>query len=640
MDQTSPTASQLSLRRQKSVDVVVVLAMGLVALALSLAVNVHFGLPAARAVIAGILIFALLVGAHFLIVPRTRQADAAAELEDEDLWRALKQQRSNVPDAPRAALDGDEAQADAVDLKPAVAPKAGSARKPSIRSRVPRPQSSPKTSGTPVDPALGAGQSAANPASDQGAPPTAPVAGSSTADASASSAGQTTSGDTQSKIETYWSYRPSNDGDEPQHAEQSASSGVAAAPGHPPPAHAEPHTTAADAANPSSRNPRESDVELVQNMIKKLAHEVNAAEVLSRASGSNQQAPPPPATNTAEVASTGSSAAGDAPVPEPPAIDPVSDNARPSDVAPPVSSSASVDMIEASLGALRTTAHVMREADEAAPEGAPQVDQPLHRAPKRGARDVAAELSAAVSAGQLGVLLEPVLNLSGMRPEHYEVSVRINAPSGAQLEAQDVEQEFEGTGFLSLLDLQRFQRALHVSERLSERGKSGALFTQIYRESLLDRDFCFAVASTGVANAAIAQRLVLSLSQASVHALSASEWQTLHEFHELGYRFAMTDVTDLNVDFARLAAAGFRFVRLSADLFDDGAAHDAQAVAARDICGALSGFGLVTVVDGLDDSETVARVVALGANLGQGQLSGGPRLMKSDAVGASGHAAA
>ena len=602
MDQTSTSGSTSKLQWLSRTDVIVVLAMGLVALAFSVALNLHFGLPASRAVIAGLMIYGLLVGAHFLIVPRSKEAPDVAELEDDELWRALKEQRRDGPDATRMAMatrteietDSEPSAAEAQPMPPASAhvPR----RKPRIRAQVPAPQDPSEV--TPV---------ASNaPMTPDAAHPTSMPAGD----------------------DTLWSYRPSDDV-----PSTSQESGVPDTPTLP---------SSAPAQAPSetgARAPRESDVELVQNMIKKLAHQVNAAEGSERPSVAS-------APETATAQRTASESEARSGPQQPPAIPVQVQQPQAAPEAPhaggvtPPSSPADVDVVKASVGALRSTAHAMREADAAAPEGAPQVDQPLRTAPDPVAASLGEQVQGALSAGQFGVLLEPILTLNGMRPDHYEVSLQVHTDAGARLNESDAETAFQASGALPQVDRERFIRTLSVGELLGERGKTGSILTRIYRESLLDRDFCFAVATSGVANETLAQRIVLSLTQEAVRSLTASEWQTLNEFRELGYRFAVSDVSDLEMDFSQLTAAGFTFVKLDAELFVDGLSDGQGTIAPADLCRYLSHVGLGVIVDGLDDSETVARVVALGASLGQGQVSGGARLMKAKAVNSDGHAAA
>jgi len=692
MDQTQTSQAAQTKARQKMTDAIVLVAMGLVAIAISFAVNVQFGLSASRAVIAGVLIFALLAGAHFLLVPRASKTEDTTELEDEELWRALKEQRRNAPDAKRIAM---ATRVEHVEPTPEAAPTLHAAG-PQSEPVPSHPVLSDPVASGPV--ASGTGSNNAEAALTAQRPAHVPRrkarilskrSGVDPATAAPASADMP-------EPDSYGSYRPGNDALAESIGAEATSQMATPAPeratgtpsAHPVPVLDLPDTedgstpAHAGATDGTTQQPKESDVELVQSMIKDLAHRVNARDVLepttpslapqavapgATASEANPQAP----SHQAPSAHTPSRPhQQQVSMPDPAQVQPDVLQGQPVEVAaspqiiaqsaapaapqhhepthvpelsqPPVPSSspATMDLVTASVGALRETADVMREADDAAPEGAPQVNQPVRPAMHPDAADVAQGLYAALNAGQVGVLLEPIVTLNDMRPDHYEVRLQVAAPQGADIEGSSIERDLQATGVLADMDLERLMKAISVGELLRERGKSGSLLTRIYRESLLDRDFCFTVATSGVANEVLAQHMVLTLTQDAVRTLTAAEWQTLSEFRELGYRFAVSHVQDLDMDFTQLMAAGFTFVKLHADAFLDGSFDADAGLSSHDLTRYLAQSGLAVIVDGIDSTDSAAEALAMGAGLGQGAITGGPRLMKAEAVANEDHAVA
>ncbi len=656
MDRTLSSEAARTGARQKLTDGIVLAAMGLVAVAISFAVNVHFGLPMSRAAIAGVLIFALLVGAHFLIVPHAAKAEDIAEFEDEELWRALKEQRGTAPDAKRIAMAtrvkhvGPTSETQLIPQTSA--PQAQEAR-PAVR-RKPR--------------ILSKNSSADHSQAAENAEPATGVSASTDLPVP----------------ETYWSYRPSSEALASSVRAEAASPTPPPAPVHAtelPGAHQDPVLNLPETeddpaqaqgriADGTTQQPSESDVELVQSMIKDLAHRVNARDVLEKPAplvepyfdapvAVADRASPLPhqdQTNTPDPFALKPPELPSQPVqvvptsPATPQI--IAQSAAPEPRSEPASapelseqpltpsSPATVDLVTASVDALRTTADVMREADAAAPDDAPQMDQPVRPVMHPEAAHVAEAIYTALNAGHVGVLLEPIVTLNDLRPDHYEVRLQVTGSIGADIEGASVERDLQATGVLADVDLERFMRALSVGELLRERGKAGSLLTRIYRESLLDRDFCFAVATSGVANEVLAQHMVLTLTQDTVRALTASEWQTLSEFRELGYRFAISHVQNLDMDFTQLMAAGFVFVKLSADAFLSGALDVEGGLTSKDLSRYLVQSGLAIIVDGVVTKGDAAEALALGAGLGQGAITGGPRLMKAEAVANDDHAVA
>jgi cyclic-di-GMP phosphodiesterase TipF (flagellum assembly factor) len=107
-----------------------------------------------------------------------------------------------------------------------------------------------------------------------------------------------------------------------------------------------------------------------------------------------------------------------------------------------------------------------------------------------------------------------------------------------------------------------------------------------------------------------------------------------------GFGFALEDVTDLDMDFGRLKAMGFEFVKLDAQVFLEGLPAPDGRVPSSDICRYLSEFGLAVIVGHIEDDWLLARIMGFGVLLGKGTLFGGAKLVKAEVVADRGSAAA
>lgn len=442
-------------------------------------------------------------------------------------------------------------------------------------------------------------------------------------------------------LRDFWAYRPSDP--VPPMPSPSASHRVppmVTAAAHP----ARPAALAARPAPPSSAAPaaapqeeqrapaseasalREADVELIQGLIKKLADEVNAAEV--------QTAATPAASGSST--STAPQASDDA----------LASLSRP------------FAAVDASVDALRATAETMREAAARAasqrlaemkprtmanPAPAPQPQEELPGAappPVRQGHLRLAAIADAVHSGRIDVMLEPVLGLGDLRAKHYEVSIRLLDPAGGTIEADAFDPALSGTSILPLLDRTRIERASGVAHRLAERGKTGAIFSDYSGEAITDVPFLTEATRFSSRPEATRSMLVLTFAQADVRNLSDAQWRALAELKTMGFRFAIGDVTDLDMDFERLNAAGFGFVKLDAAVFLEGLHGPHGTVPAGDICGYLARLGFALIAGHIDSELERSRLFGFGVLFGQGQLFGGPRPMRADALTAARTAAA
>lgn len=250
------------------------------------------------------------------------------------------------------------------------------------------------------------------------------------------------------------------------------------------------------------------------------------------------------------------------------------------------------------------------------------------------------QIADAIEAGRIDVFLEPILDLGKQQPRHYEVSLSLRDADGAAIAIDDEDEAEYPSGALPLLDSLRLSRTAHVARRLEERSKAGAVFSTFSGQSLTSDDFLTTFADTYDANERLAGQLILTFSQADVRRFRAPHWAMVREMRELGFGFAVRAVTDLDMDFAQLAGAGFKFAKLDAGVFLEGLPAPGAVVPAADICKFLAGEGLALVIESIDDDAKRARVFGFGVLLGQGALFGGPRLMKAAAISGAQSAAA
>ncbi len=338
-------------------------------------------------------------------------------------------------------------------------------------------------------------------------------------------------------------------------------------------------------------SPRDAEVEMIQGLIKKMADEVNAAEAQQRAG---------------EKAGV----AGDR--------------------------DADDRLIGASLDALRFTVDAMRTSHRTVPvkpEAQQRVEPSFSSAPEAAPRSPrATALAEAISTGNVDVFLDPIMALGEKSARHYEVSIRVRGQDGREIAGDGMEIELRGSGLLPLVDEARIARASIIAGRLSERGKNGSLFSSTSGETLADSRFMATAGADLRRQPAQARHLVLTFSQHDIRHLAPAQWRGLTELQDLGLRFALDGVTNLDMDFGALAGAGFGFVKLRADVFLDGLPSSGGTIPASDICRHLAGAGMALIVEDIDDEAKLARIFGFGVALGQGSLFGGRRPVKAEAV--------
>jgi len=300
--------------------------------------------------------------------------------------------------------------------------------------------------------------------------------------------------------------------------------------------------------------------------------------------------------------------------------------------------------LRASLDALQTTASAMRATSQkkgagpsapSAPRGAGPTPPPIMPSHAR-----LAALAEAVSAGRIDVALSPIVGLADHQTHYYEVVARPLDERGMVLPAGTRDPQLALAGLLPLLDRARLRQAAHVAGSLAEEGRETCLFAAASSVSLANDGFLDELADAYRGREALANELVLTFAQADVRTFGGPEWSGLTDMRDLGFRFGVEDVSDFDYEFTALCAAGFAFVKMDAATLLAGLPSPSGPMAAEEVCRNLNELGLTLVVGNVNDEETRDRVLAAGVPLGQGVLFGAPAAGPGDAFAAAGDAAA
>ena len=103
------------------------------------------------------------------------------------------------------------------------------------------------------------------------------------------------------------------------------------------------------------------------------------------------------------------------------------------------------------------------------------------------------------------------------------------------------------------------------------------------------------------------------------------EHESLAALAQLGFRFSMDHVTDLNLEPRELAEQGFRFVKIPAALLLDRAASAAADIHAADLANLLFRYGIELIAEKIESESTVVDLLDYDVRFGQGFLFSPPQ---------------
>jgi cyclic-di-GMP phosphodiesterase TipF (flagellum assembly factor) len=300
-------------------------------------------------------------------------------------------------------------------------------------------------------------------------------------------------------------------------------------------------------------------------------------------------------------------------------------------------------VLRASLNALQTTANAMRSSKKkdglptapAAPRAGAPMPPPIMPSHSR-----LASLADAVAAGRIDVVLSPIVGLADHQVHYYEVVACPRDERGTQLAVTTRDPQLALAGLLPMLDGARLRQGASIARSLADEGRSTSLFVPATAVSLANDGFLDALADAYRDREALAGELVLTFAQADVRTFGGSEWSALTDMRDLGFKFGVEDVTDFDYEFTALCAAGFAFVKVEAATLLAGLAVPNGSMPADEVSRSLSELGLTLVVGGIDSEAVRDRVVEASVPLGQGSLFGAPLPVATDDFAAADHAAA
>ncbi|MFO1184350.1 MAG: EAL domain-containing protein [Bauldia sp.] len=240
------------------------------------------------------------------------------------------------------------------------------------------------------------------------------------------------------------------------------------------------------------------------------------------------------------------------------------------------------------------------------------------------------EVQAAVDGSRVEIHLQPVVTLPQRRPRYYEALARLRNSDGGLIAPSDFIPAAESLQLMPRIDNLVLFRAVQIERRLAARQREAGIFINIAGESLRDADFTAEFVSFMTANKALAGSLVFEFTQSTVDSMGPLEQESLAALAEIGFRFSMDHVSDLKVDFQRLAGRGFRFVKVAASTLLRRSARGSPDIAYPDLSDMLARFNIDLVADRIESESEVVDLLDYDIRLGQGYLFAPPRPVKLD----------
>jgi len=248
-------------------------------------------------------------------------------------------------------------------------------------------------------------------------------------------------------------------------------------------------------------------------------------------------------------------------------------------------------------------------------------------------RIVRQHVAAAIAADRFDLYLQRIVRLPQRRIRAYDITLR---PDGgdSSLSNTDIRNAVEAVGHQLAFDRKLMIQAIRLARAFETRDRDALLFVDISQRYLMS-EAAFDELSALLADApSVSQRLVLALPQRFFRKAVAFEHEALRNLHELGFRFAMREMEDFNLDAPRLAKMGVRWLRMDGQTFLTLVQNTetVMEVAVADVMALLNRQRLSFIADEISAEASIAELIDLNVEFAQGIAFAPPQAVRSEAL--------
>jgi len=259
----------------------------------------------------------------------------------------------------------------------------------------------------------------------------------------------------------------------------------------------------------------------------------------------------------------------------------------------------------------------------------------------QGLLDVVRE---ALAEGRVDLYLQPVMALPQRKTVFYESFSRLRDATGRVIMPAEYLTVAEPGGLVTAIDNLLLFRCVQIVRRLARQDRRVGIFCNISMASLGDEEFFPQFLDLLRANRDLSPALVFEVGQAAFDTRTSVQARNMGKLADLGFRFSLDKVLNLDLDLQDLQRSDVKFVKVSAQvLLDELTEVEDRLVlrsmpdlAAEDFALLARRYGVDLVAEKVENERQVVDILDLDIQLGQGHLFGEPRAIKNDVLAEAG----
>lgn len=250
----------------------------------------------------------------------------------------------------------------------------------------------------------------------------------------------------------------------------------------------------------------------------------------------------------------------------------------------------------------------------------------------------------ALTENRVDLYLQPIVALPQRRTQYYESFSRLRDETGRVMMPAEYLSVAEPGGLVTAIDNLLLFRCVQIVRRLAKQDRKIGIFCNIAMASLGDESFFPQFLDLLTANRDLAGALIFEIGQQAFDSRGSVEARNMGKLADLGFRFSLDKVTDLDLDLQDLSRSDVKFLKVGAQfLLDELTDVDGRPVlralpdlAAEDFTTLTRRYGVEVIVEKVEAERQVVDILDLDIGFGQGHLFGEPRAIKEAVLAEAG----
>ncbi|MBW8709474.1 MAG: EAL domain-containing protein [Alphaproteobacteria bacterium] len=241
-------------------------------------------------------------------------------------------------------------------------------------------------------------------------------------------------------------------------------------------------------------------------------------------------------------------------------------------------------------------------------------------------------IRASLEQNRVDLYLQPIVSLPQRKLRYYEALSRLRDSEGQIIMPDQYMQVAGRAGLMSVVDNLLLFRCVQIVRRLTQKNRDIGIFCNISGETLADKEFFPQFLEYMRVNRDLAGQIIFEFSQQAVRDAGIEGEKNLAALATIGVALSMDHVESLAIDFLRLKAIGFRYLKVRSDTLMRGMNGAGAAIAAEDFKKLLTRHGLNLIAEHVEDEKTVVQLLDYAVDYAQGYLFGEPRAVREDSL--------